>query len=148
MCSPSWTPPHLPPHAFPQGHPSAPAPAPCLMHQAWIGDLFHIQWYTCFNAILSDHPTLAFSHRVQKTVLYICVCFAVSHVGSSLPFLKSHPRRAPAAWDLSPLGIKMCWVTGLASGAQVGRWSKPTWERCPLLFLFVFSCDVSIFKVC
>ena len=28
-------------------------------------------------SILSNHPTLAFSHRVQKTVLYICVSFAV-----------------------------------------------------------------------
>ena len=36
-------------------------------------------YYTCFNVILSNHPTLAFSHRVQKTVLYICVSFAVSH---------------------------------------------------------------------
>ena len=41
--------------------------------------------YTCFNAILSNHPILAFSHRVQKSVLYICVSFAVSHIGSSLP---------------------------------------------------------------
>ena len=40
---------------------------------------------TRFNAILSNHPTLAFSHRVQKSVLYICVSFAVSHIGSSLP---------------------------------------------------------------
>ena len=60
--------------------------APCrLMHRTWTGDLFHNWWYTCFNAILSDHPTLAFSHRVQKSVLYICVSFAVSHIGSSLP---------------------------------------------------------------
>ena len=52
--------------------------APCLMHQTWTGDLFHIWKYTCFSAILSNHPTLAFSHRVQKSVLYICVSFAVS----------------------------------------------------------------------
>ena len=38
-----------------------------------------------FNAILPNHPTLTLSHRVQKTVLYICVCFAVSHTGLSLP---------------------------------------------------------------
>ena len=36
-------------------------------------------------AILSNHPTLTFSHRVQKSVLYICVSFAVSHIGSLLP---------------------------------------------------------------
>jgi len=35
--------------------------------------------------LISNHPTLAFSHRVQKSVLYICVFFSVSHVGSLLP---------------------------------------------------------------
>ena len=30
-------------------------------------------FYVRFKATLSHHPTLAFSHRVQKTVLYICV---------------------------------------------------------------------------
>ena len=49
----------------------------CFMHRTWTGDLFHLWKYTCFNASLSDHPTLAFSHRVQKSVLYICVSFAV-----------------------------------------------------------------------
>ena len=59
--------------------------APCLMRWTWTGDLFHIWYYTCFNATFSNHPTLAFSHRVQKTVLYICVSFAVSHIGLLLP---------------------------------------------------------------
>ena len=35
--------------------------------------------------ILPNHPTLALSHRVQKTVLYLCASFAVSHTGLSLP---------------------------------------------------------------
>ena len=26
--------------------------APCIMHQTWTGDLFHIWQFTCFNAIL------------------------------------------------------------------------------------------------
>ena len=47
--------------------------APCLVHRTWTGDLFHIWKYTCFSAILSNHPTLTFSHKVQKSVLYICV---------------------------------------------------------------------------
>ena len=59
--------------------------ASCIMHQTRSGDSFHIWYYTCFNAILPNHPTLALSHRVQKTVLYICVSFAVSHTGLSLP---------------------------------------------------------------
>ena len=33
------------------------------------------------HAVLSKHPTLAFSHRVQKSVLYICVSFSILHIG-------------------------------------------------------------------
>ena len=57
--------------------------APCIMHQTWTGDSFHIWYYTCFNmfAILPNHPTLALSHRVQTTVLYICVsCYLAYRV--------------------------------------------------------------------
>ena len=59
--------------------------ASCILHQTWIGNSFLIWYYTCFNAILPYHPTLSLSHRVQKTVLYICVSFAVLHTGLSLP---------------------------------------------------------------
>ena len=88
--------------------------APCLM--LWTGLVI---CFTYDNAILSNHPTLAFSHRVQKTVLYICVSFAVLHVRLLLPFFwipyicvsiltlflcyhslatdwKSHPKHFPA----------------------------------------------------
>ena len=59
--------------------------ASCIMHLTWTGDSFNILYYTCFNAILQNHPTLSLSHRVQKTVLYMCVSFAVSYTGLSLP---------------------------------------------------------------
>jgi len=59
--------------------------ASCIMHQTWTSDSFHIWYYTCFNAILPNHPTLSLSHRIQKTVQYICVSFAVGHTGLSLP---------------------------------------------------------------
>ena len=52
---------------------------PCFMHWICTGHLFYIWLYTCFNAILSNHSTLTFSHIVQKSVLYLCVSFAVSH---------------------------------------------------------------------
>ena len=45
--------------------------ASSIVHQTWTGDSFQIWYYTCFNAILPNHPTLSLSHRVQKTVLYI-----------------------------------------------------------------------------
>ena len=56
--------------------------ASTIMHRTWTADSFHIWYYTCFNAILPNHPTLSLSHRVQKTV--ICVSFAVSNIGSLL----------------------------------------------------------------
>ena len=84
MCSPSWI--HLPPHSpipslwvIPEHQPQA----SCIMHQTWTGNPFHIWYYTCFNAILPNDPTLALSRRVQKSVLCICVSFAVSHIGLS-----------------------------------------------------------------
>ena len=49
---------------------------------------FIYDYYMCFNAFLPNHPTLALSHRAQKTVLYICVSFAVLHTGLSLPSFK------------------------------------------------------------
>ena len=58
--------------------------ASSILHQAWSGDSFHI-YYTCFNAILPNHPTLSLSHRVQKTVLFISISFAVSYPGLLLP---------------------------------------------------------------
>ena len=86
ICSPSWTP---PPTSLPIPSiwviPVHQPQASYIMHRTWTGDSFHIWYYTCFNAILPNHPTLALSHRVQKTVLYICVSFAVSHAGLSLP---------------------------------------------------------------
>ena len=59
--------------------------ASSVVHRTWTGDSFHTWYYTCFNAILPNHPTLSLSHRVQKTVLYLSVSFAVSYRGLLLP---------------------------------------------------------------
>ena len=58
--------------------------ASCILHRTWTGDSLFIWYYTCFNAILPNHSPLP-SPRVQRTVLYTCVSFAVSHTGLSLP---------------------------------------------------------------
>ena len=73
----------LPPSTITLGRPSALAPS--IQYHASNLDWWFVSYMVCFNAILPNHPTLAFSHRVQKTVLYICVSFAVSHTGLSLP---------------------------------------------------------------
>ena len=55
--------------------------ASSIVHWTWTGDSFHIWYYIYFNAILPNPPTLSLSHRVQKSVLYISVSFAVSYTG-------------------------------------------------------------------
>ena len=47
--------------------------ASCIIHWTWTGDSFHIWYYTCFSAVLPNHPILVLSHRVQKTVSSPCV---------------------------------------------------------------------------
>ena len=47
--------------------------ASSIVHWSWIGDSFHIWYYTCFNAILPNHPTLSLFHRVQKTSIHQCL---------------------------------------------------------------------------
>ena len=75
------SPSHLLPHSIPLGHPSAPDLS-TLYHASNLDWRFisHVIIYM-FQSILPYHPALALSHRVQKTVLYICVSFAVSHTG-------------------------------------------------------------------
>ena len=82
-CIPHPDPPsHLPLHQIPLGLPvhQAQAPVSCIPPGPVIR-------FTIDNihAVLSKHPTLALSHRVQKSVLYICVSFSVLHIGLSLP---------------------------------------------------------------
>ena len=55
------------------------------MHRTWTGISFHTWYFTCFNAILPNLPTLSLSHRVHKTVLYISVSFAVLYTRLLLP---------------------------------------------------------------
>ena len=88
----------------------------CLMHQTWTGDLFHIWWYTFFNAILSDYPTLAFSHRVQKSVLYICV-------DKESTFMNSNFKSPPLFWN-GVTSLHSCLAFHLLFAAKV-PWSLP-----------------------
>ena len=78
------SPSHLSPQPIPQGCPSALALS-ALFHAlnlAW-WPISHMVIYI-FQCYFSNHPTLTFSHRVQKSILYICVSFAILHIGSSL----------------------------------------------------------------
>jgi len=65
-CSPSQTPLPPPPCTIPLVVPVHQPQATSITHWTWTGDSFHIWYYTCFNAILPNHPTLSLSHRVHK----------------------------------------------------------------------------------
>ena len=84
-CSPSWTslPPTSPYHPSGSSQCTSPKlPVSCMEPGLVICILYYIMHVLMpFSQIIS--PSL--SHRVQKTVLYIFVSFAVSHTGLSLP---------------------------------------------------------------
>ena len=52
------------------------------------------------SMLFSQHPTLAFSHRVQKSVLYMCVSFSVLHIGLLLSSLWHKSQQDPL-WPTS-----------------------------------------------
>ena len=79
--------------------------ASCILHRTWTGDSFHIWYYTCFNVILPNHPTLSLSHRVQKTVLYI-----KKKLGTYLP---SFTTSLKIKWDGHPW--ELLWPINLFS---------------------------------
>ena len=81
MCAPIPHP-DPPPHPIPLGWLRAPALS-ALLHALSLhwSSILHMV-YTRFNAILSNHPTLALSHIVQNSVLYISVSFAALHRSS------------------------------------------------------------------
>ena len=81
--SPSWT--LLPPLPSLWVVPVYQPQASSTVHRTWTGISFHTWYYTCFNAILPNLPTLSLSHRVHNTDLYIRVSFAVSYTGLLLP---------------------------------------------------------------
>jgi len=86
-CSPSWIP--LPPpspyhHSGSSQCTSPKLPVSCIkpgLAIHFLYDIIHV--LMPFSRIIP--LSLSLSHRVQKTVLYICVSFPVSHIGLLLP---------------------------------------------------------------
>ena len=87
-CVPYPEPPsYLPPHPIPLGSSQCTSPehpVSCIkpgLAICFTYDNIHVSMYTWNDVYM--FPTLAFSHQVQKTLLYICISFAVSHIGLS-----------------------------------------------------------------
>ena len=61
--------------------------ASCILHRTWTGDSFLIWYYTCFNAILPNHPPATESKRL----FYISVSLLLSRIqGCRCHFSKFH----------------------------------------------------------
>ena len=100
---------HLPPHSIPLDCPSAPALS-ALFYASNLDwwSISHMVIYM-FNAILSNHPTLTFSHRVQKSVLSLCVFCSLSYSVIITIFLNS---------------IYMCYIYGFPKSCHTHRHPK------------------------
>ena len=47
--------------------------ASCILHQTWTGDSFLIWYYTCFNAILPNHPPLPLPQSAKDCSIHLCL---------------------------------------------------------------------------
>ena len=47
--------------------------ASCILHQTWTGNSFHIRYYTCFNAILPNHPPLPLPQSPKDCSTHLCL---------------------------------------------------------------------------
>ena len=57
----------------------------CILHRTWTGNSFLIWYYTCFNAILPNHPPPP-SPTKSKRLFYISVSLLLSHIQVVLNF--------------------------------------------------------------
>ena len=81
---------YLPPHIITLGHPSAPAPS--ILYPALNLDCsFHIWYYTCFNAILPNHPPpspLPLPQSPKDSSIHLCLlcCLTYRVIVKSITF--------------------------------------------------------------
>ena len=91
LCSPSWIPLLPPSPSYPSGSSQCTSPEhPVSCVEPGLAMYFTHGNIHVSMPVISNHPTLTFSQRVQKSVLYICVSFAVSHIGHCYHFSKFH----------------------------------------------------------
>ena len=61
--------------------------APSIVHPTWTGDSFHTWYYTCFNAILPNLPTLSLY------LFLLLLLFLLYNIVLVLPYINMHPPR-------------------------------------------------------
>ena len=60
-----------------------------ILHGTWTGDLFLLRYYTCFNAILPNHPTLSLSQSPKDCSIYLCLFCCLAYRVNVTIFLNS-----------------------------------------------------------
>ena len=63
--------------------------ASCNLHQTWTGDSFLMWYYTCFNAILQNHPTLSLSQSPKVCSIHLCLFCCLAYKVIVITFLNS-----------------------------------------------------------
>ena len=54
---------------IPVHHPQA----SCILHRTWTDDSFLIRYYTCFNAILPNHPCFPLPQSPKDCSIHLCL---------------------------------------------------------------------------
>ena len=124
---------NLPPHTIPLGHPSAPAPS-------FLYPALNLDWrfisYMILYMFWCHSPKSSPLHRVQKTVLYICVSFAVSHTGLSLPSL------------LNAFIHRICFILCLMYYSHLGKSNRKqgSHDHCSHVTCILMGRHISVLK--
>ena len=63
--------------------------ASSIVHQTWTGDLFHIWYYTCFNAILPNHHPLPLPQSPKDCSIHLCLFCCLVYMVIVTIFLNS-----------------------------------------------------------
>ena len=63
--------------------------ASCILHRTWTGDSFLIWYYTCFNAILPNHPPLPLPQSPKDCSIHLCLFCCLTYRVMVTIFLNS-----------------------------------------------------------
>ena len=99
-------------------------PVSCIEPGLAIHFTYDIIPFQCFNAILPNHPTLALSHRVHKSVLSISVSFAAEKANFNKWQTNNDTDNIPHLWLKKKKGMnKYCnKCYGYLGRNGPGRW--------------------------
>ena len=141
--------------------------ASCIMHQIWTGDSFLIWYYTCFNAILPNHPTLSLYDPAIPLLAYTPrkpelkeTCVPPMFIAALFIIARTRKQpRCPSAdewlrklWYIYTMEYytaikKYIWISSNEvdeTGAYYTEWSKPE-RKTPIQYSMTFFLNFILF---